>query len=224
MVKAAVVLSGCGFMDGAEIRESVLALLYLDEQGAEAACFAPDMNQTQVVNHLTGKPVNETRNALAEAARIARGDISDLKKLRARDFDALMLPGGYGAATTLSDFAQRGKDADVLPELERVIKEFLGARKPIGAICIAPAVLALAARGENLALTIGKDAATASAIEALGHRHVPCEADRAAVDQAHGIATCPAYMADAPLAQIAAGIRQVVELVVSMAKARKQAA
>ncbi len=224
MPKVAVVLSGCGHQDGAEIREAVLTLLYLDEQGADVEIFAPDIPQRRVANHLTGQDMKESRNVLAESARIARGKIADLTKLDPAKFDALILPGGYGAALNLSDFALKGKDAEVLPDLKRVIEGFSKTEKPIGAICISPAVLAAALKGKGLVLTIGSDKATAGAIEALGHQHKNSAAAGAVADEAHRVASCPAYMTDAPLREIAQGIRGVVEQVLAMSRRNKKAA
>jgi enhancing lycopene biosynthesis protein 2 len=144
MAKAAVVLSGCGFMDGAEIQESVLTLYFLDRAGIEVACFAPDRPQLHVVDHLTGKATDERRNVLVEAARIARGAIQDLAEAKMADFDALVMPGGFGVAKNLSDFATRGPEAAVNPELVRLVDEAVNANKPIVAVCISPAVLAAA--------------------------------------------------------------------------------
>src|SRR4029079_10753369 len=141
--RVGVVLAGCGCKDGAEIRESVLALLAIDRAGGEARCFAPDVAQASVVDHLRGKPVpGEPRNVRVEAARIARGKIEDVKNARAKDLDALVMPGGFGAAKNLSNFAEKGHAADVHPEVARLLKEMHAAKKPIGAICIAPALVA----------------------------------------------------------------------------------
>lgn len=225
MTKVAVVLSGCGHQDGAEIRESVLSLLYLDEMGAEVSIFAPDKPQTKVADHRSGESVSETRNVLVEAARIARGGIAPLATLDAQAFDALVIPGGFGVALTLSDFAARGAEATVDADFARVISAFLKAGKPIGAICIAPAVLAAAAKGAGLTLTIGEDAAVASAIEALGHTHRKAPTHTAVIDEKHRVASCSAYMrGDARISDVAKGIRQTVEAVVKMAQTKQQAA
>lgn len=225
MTKVAVILSGCGHLDGAEIRESVLSLLYLDELGAEVSIFAPDISQRCVVNHLTGAEDGAARNVLVEAARIARGKVEPLTSLKPEAFDALVIPGGYGAALNLSDVALRGAEAEVNPELVAVIKAFLKVGKPIGAICIAPAVLALAAKGAGLTLTIGEDAGTAGVIEALGHTHKNCVTTAAVIDKAHHVATCSAYMrGDARIAEVAQGIKQVITSVLNMVHNKQKAA
>lgn len=226
MVKAAVILSGCGFMDGAEIRESVLALLALSRAGAEVQIFAPDIVQHRVVNHLTGKEVKESRNVLVESARIARGNIQDLSHLKVKDFDALILPGGFGVATNLSDLAFKGAEATVLPAFKAVLLEFLKQRKPIGAICIAPAVL-VAAVGDEYAptVTIGEDKGTAQVIEALGGMHKNCATDACIYDPKNRIASCSAYMRDGePLAKIAEGIEQCVNKTLQAAREQAKAA
>lgn len=225
MTKVAVILSGCGHQDGAEVRESVLSLLYLDELGAEVSIFAPDVPQKKVANHITGEAMAETRNVLVESARIARGKISPLSSLEPESFDALVIPGGFGVALNLSDFAEKGASAEVNGDFVRVIESFLKASKPVGAICIAPAVLAAAAKGAGLTLTIGDDEGVASAIAALGHTHKNCPTYLAAVDEKHHVASCSAYMrGDARIADVAKGIRQVVESVLTMAKNKQKAA
>lgn len=217
MTKVAVVLSGCGHIDGAEIRESVITLLELDKAGAEVSIFAPDIEQRDVINHLTGEAVNETRNVLVEAARIARGKIKPLSEAKAADFDALLLPGGFGAVKNLSDVAIKGADAEVLPEFKKLVVDFAKAKKPIGAICISPAVLTAALQGVlSPTVTIGDDAD--GLIKGLGGVHQPCATSESTVDDAHNIVSCSAYMrGDAALKDVAAGIEKVVREVMKRA-------
>ena len=215
--RVGVVLSGCGFKDGGEIHESVLTLLALDRAGAEVHCFAPDVDQAKVVNHLTGEPVEETRNVLVESARIARGEIKDLSEAKADDLDALVLPGGFGAAMNLSDFAVKGSDGTVNPTLAKLLRDMHAQKKPIGAICIAPATVALALGSEKPTLTIGNDAGTAQAIEACGASHQDCPVDDFVVDRERRIVTTPAYMLGPSIRHIAAGIDRCVAEVLSMA-------
>lgn len=215
----AVLLSGCGVFDGSEIHESVAVLLALDRAGAAALCCAPDAPQAQVVNHLTGEvAVGERRNMLVEAARIARGAIRDAATVRADHADALILPGGYGAAKNLSDFAARGAQAEGHPEAVRLIREFHAARKPIGLCCIAPAVGAIALRGSGVRaeLTIGDDPGTAAALEAMGARHVPHGVREAHVDRARRMVSTPAYMCKARISEIADGIGALVREVLAL--------
>lgn len=216
MTRVAVVLAGCGYLDGAEIRESVLSLLYLDQLGASVQCFAPDIAQYHVIDHLEKTETPEPRNVLAEAARIARSDVRALSGLDVRDFDALVLPGGYGVAKNLSSLAFKGADAEVLPEYARVIQAFYEAKKPIGAICIAPAVLSLALKHKGISLTIGNDAATAAVIVASGNIHVDADTDKAVIDTNHNIASCSAYMREDAIAAVADGIEKCLRAVVSM--------
>jgi enhancing lycopene biosynthesis protein 2 len=217
--KVGVILSGCGHRDGTEIRESVLALLALDRAGAEVFCFAPDVEQATVVDHLRGQPTKEKRNVLVEAARIARGTIRDVKDAKCKDLDAVVLPGGYGAALNLSDFATKGAAATVNPHVAALLREMHAAKKPIGAICIAPAVVARALGSAHPHVTIGNDVGTAKAITACGAIHEDCPADKAVVDRENRIVTTPAYMYDdAPLRQIADGIDRCVAEVMAMAK------
>jgi enhancing lycopene biosynthesis protein 2 len=217
--KVGVVLSGCGVYDGAEIHESVLTLLALDRAGAEAVCLAPDVAQRHVVNHLTGQPAEgETRNVLVEAARIARGQVTDLAGFDAGTLDALVLPGGFGAAKNLCDFAFRGAGCEVHPEVARVVGAVHSAGKPVGAICIAPVILARLLGNEKPRLTIGSDPGTAAAIGKMGGEHVPCGGGGAVVDEERRLVTSPAYMLDSPISEVSAGIETLVAELLRMAR------
>lgn len=216
MPTVGVVLSGCGYLDGAEIHEAVCTLLALDQAGAEALCCAPNIPQADVINHLEQAPLmGESRNVLIESARIARGQIRDLAELHADQIDALILPGGYGAAKNLCSFAADGVGCQVNPDLARLINEVAQAGKPIGAICIAPAVVArvLGANGERPKLTIGKDKDTAAALEKMGARHCPAAADQIVVDQERKIVSTPAYMLATGPGEVFSGIKKLVEKV-----------
>src|SRR5512143_852987 len=132
--KIGVILSGCGVHDGSEIHEAVLILLALDRHGCEAVICAPDVEQVDVVNHLTGEAEKGSRrNVLAESARIARGKISDVAKVSAQALDGLILPGGFGAAKNLCDFAVRGKSCTVHPQVARLVREVHAQGKPVAA-------------------------------------------------------------------------------------------
>lgn len=221
MLKIGVILSGSGVMDGAEIHESVLTLLAIDRAGAEALCFAPDKNQHHVVNHLTHAEMKESRNVLVEAARIARGRISDIRKARAADLDAVILPGGYGAAKNLCDFAFKGSDCSVDTEVARLLREMFESKKPIGAICISPAVVAKALGKEKPVLTIGSDADTAAALEKMGARHKAAKVSEAVVDENLRIVTTPAYMLAQRISEAAEGIEKLVSEVIRLAKSSR---
>lgn len=214
--RVGVLLSGCGVFDGAEIHEAVLTLLALDRAGAEIVCTAPDMQQLHVINHLSTEEMNETRNVLIESARIARGNITDLKNLTAQELDALIIPGGFGAAKNLSDFAVKGPQAEVHPEVQRILEQMLAAGKPIGALCIAPATLTKALAGNAPEVTIGTDTGTAAAIEAMGGRHISCNVDQIHVDQGNKIVTTPAYMLGPGIKDVAVGIDELVRQVLSL--------
>lgn len=218
MPKVGVLLSGCGVFDGAEIHESVLTLLALDQRGATAVCCAPNVNQAAVIDHQTKEPADETRNVLKEAARIARGEIRDLATMKAGDIDALIIPGGFGAAKSLSDLAEKGKDCAVNPEVERLVGECLMQKKPVGAICIAPALLARIAgkHGVKAKVTIGNDPQVAQAIIAMGCLHQERPVTEIAVDADHRIVTTPAYMLGPGPAAVYEGIRKLVDKVLQM--------
>jgi enhancing lycopene biosynthesis protein 2 len=211
MKKIGVILSGSGVRDGSEIHEAVLTLLAIDKRGAQAVCIAPDVESGEV-NHLTMQETGAKRNVLVEAARIARGAISDIKGVRASDLDAIVLPGGFGAAKNLCDFAVKGAKGSVHPEVLRLIREMAQARKPICALCIAPTVVALAL-GKELApqLTIGTDPETARAIEETGSRHVDCAAVDCVVDTKNRIVSTPAYMLAGSINEAAQGIEKAVQ-------------
>ena len=223
--RVGVILSGCGFKDGAEIHESVLALLALDRAGAEVRCFAPNVEQAAVIDHMTGLPVPaERRNVLVESARIARGKIEDVKAARAKDLDAVVLPGGFGAATNLSNFGSKGADAEVNPDVARLLREMHAAKKPIGAICIAPALVAKALGFAHPRLTIGNDRGTAAALKTLGAIHEDCPVDAFIVDRDNRIVSTPAYMLGPSIRHVAAGIERCVAEVLSLARGREPAA
>jgi len=215
--RVAVVLSGCGVYDGAEIHESVLTLLQLEKNAAQVQAFAPDVMQAHVVNHLSGEVVEaEQRNALVESARIMRGNIKPLNEASADDFDALIVPGGFGAAKNLSDFAFAGADLKVNADFLDFARAMHKANKPVGLICIAPAMTA-AIFGEGASCTIGNDADTAAAIEKTGAKHIVCSVDGIYVDEANKLVTTPAYMLANSIVEAATGIGKLVDQVVAMA-------
>jgi enhancing lycopene biosynthesis protein 2 len=217
MAKIGVLLSGCGVFDGSEIHEAVLTLLALDRAGAEIVCLAPNVEQAHVIDHLTQKETGEKRNVLVESARIARGEVKDLKDVKAADLDGLTIPGGFGAAKNLSDFAFKGQDATVLPDVQRLLSEMVAAGKPVGAICIAPATLTKALSDKKPEVTIGNDSATAAAIEAMGGKHKTCTVDMIHVDEANRIVSTPAYMLGPSIKNVAEGIEKLVAKVLELA-------
>jgi enhancing lycopene biosynthesis protein 2 len=214
MRKIAVVLAGCGYLDGSEITEAVAALIALSETGAQVRVFAPDLD-APAKNHLSGQ-VDGSRNTLVESARIARGHVQTLSELKARDFDGVFFPGGFGAALNLCNFAEKGAKCQVHPEAERVIREFRQADKPIGAACIAPALIAKVLGSDNISVTIGKDAATAQQIRLTGAEHIVCPVDDFITDREHKIVTTPAYMYEASPFEVFVGIRKAVREFVEM--------
>ena len=214
--KVAVVLAGCGVFDGAEIYESVLTLLHLEEAGAEVQCFAPNIPQMHVINHLNGQEMPESRNVMVEAARIVRGNVQDLAKANAADFDALIVPGGFGAAKNLSDFAVKGADCTVQADFLGFAQAMHAAGKPVGLVCIAPA---MAARifGEGVSCTIGNDEGVAGAITSMGGKHVNCAVDDIVIDAAQLLVTTPAFMLAQTVAEASPGIKKLVQAVLARA-------
>ncbi len=220
MKKVGVLLSGCGVNDGAEIHESVITMLALDRAGAEMVLMAPNIDQMHVVNHYTGQEMDEYRNVLVESSRIARGNIKDMAEISANDMDALIIPGGFGVAKNLCDYAMAGPDCSINPDVYRLISELKLLNKPIGAICIAPAMMAkiLGELDESANMTIGFDEITSKDIEAMGSVHVECQVSEMVVDGEKNLVTTPAYMEAKTIKDAADGIEKLVKQVLSMIK------
>ncbi len=212
--KFAVVLSGCGVYDGSEIHESTLTMYAISKNGGEYDVFAPDEPQHHVINHLTGEEMPETRNILVESARIARGKITRLIEFEASSYDALIIPGGFGAAKNLSTWAFDGPDASVLPEMEKAIRDMVEAGKPIGALCVSPVILAKVLG--DVELTIGDDTETIKGIEKVGATHKKTTHGQIVVDEKYKVVTTPCYMLDATIAQIGEGAENVVKKIMEM--------
>ncbi len=210
--KFAVVLAGCGVYDGSEIHEATLTLLAIDKFGSTYQCFAPNIEQHHVVNHITGDEMPESRNVLIESARIARGNIKDLKEFNAIDFDALILPGGFGVAKNLSSLAFDGANLKVNAEVELAVKVMVEAEKPIGALCIAPAVIAKILN--DAVVTIGQDQGTIDVINDIGGTHIETAHGEVIVDEKYKLLTTPCYMLDATISQIAEGANNLVEKII----------
>jgi enhancing lycopene biosynthesis protein 2 len=214
--KVAVILSGCGVYDGSEIYESVITLLRLDQRGATVQCFAPNIAQMHVINHMTGEEMPESRNVLTESARLARGEIKDLREANAMEFDALIMPGGFGAAKNLSDFANQGAGCTVLPDVLSVAQAFAKAGKPIGMMCIAP-TMAAQIFGPGVVCTLGHDDdPAAAASREMGVEHQPCEVTDIVEDPRHKLVTTPAYMLAQSISEAASGIYKLVDRVLEL--------
>lgn len=217
--KIGVLLSGCGVSDGSEIYETTLTLLHIAKAGARAVVMAPDVAQAHVWNHQTNQTeANQTRNVRDEAARLNRGPVHNVADVTANMLDALIVPGGFGAAKNLSDFAFVENVNDIAAELHcaQLVQDMFAAGKPQGFICIAPAsVAAVALKGKGVNLTIGNDAATAKKIMLLGNRHTECAVEDIIVDEAHKIVSTPAYMLAETIVQAEAGIARLVKQVMA---------
>lgn len=212
--KIAIILSGNGVYDGAEIHEATMTMYAVVKLGGEYQIFAPDMEQYHVINHITGEEMDEKRNVLIESARIARGNIKALSELKVADYDGIMFPGGFGAAKNLSSFAFDGADCTVIPDVERVIMEAVQTSKPIGALCISPAIVAKVLEGVRV--TIGQDTGTAGAINKMGGSHINTNHGEVTVDDDFKVATTPCYMLDATIVDIADGAMNVTKAVFDM--------
>ena len=215
-----VLLSGSGVNDGSEIHESVITMLALDRAGAETLLMAPNIDQMHVINHYTGQEMDEFRNVLVESARIARGNIKDMAEVSGGDLDALIIPGGFGVAKNLSDYAMSGAECSINPDVYRLISEMIILKKPIGAICIAPTMMAkiLAEQNQSATMTIGKDETTAKDIESMGSTHKECLVEEIVIDKENNIVTTPAYMDAKNISEAAEGIEKLVKQIILMVK------
>ncbi len=216
MKKVAVILSGCGVYDGAEIHEAVLSLYAIEKQGASWHCFAPDVEQMHVINHLTGEETEEKRNVLVEAARIARGNIEDVAKLHVEEYDALLLPGGFGAAKNLTDFAIQGAECSINTHVAAACRGFAQAGKPAGYLCIAPTIMPMIYQN-GVKGTIGNDIDTATGFDALGGQHTPCTVDDIVFDADNKVLSTPAYMLAQNIVEAASGIEKLVKKLIDIA-------
>jgi enhancing lycopene biosynthesis protein 2 len=217
MSKIGIVLSGCGVNDGSEIHETVITMLELDKAGAEMIVMAPNIDQLHVINHATGEEMDDSRNVLIESARISRGNIEDIAGITSKDLDALIFPGGFGVAKNLSDYVMAGMECSVNPDVLRLSREVHNDGKPIGVICIAPAIMAKILAGDT-ELTIGFDEQTASDINAMGAKHVLCPVDEIVVDKEKKVVSTPAYMEAKSIREAASGIEKLVAEILKMIK------
>ena len=218
MKKVGVLLSGCGVNDGAEIHESVLTMLFLDKAGVEMILMAPNIDQMHVINHYTGQEMEEYRNVLVESSRIARGEIKDMAEVSGNDLDALVIPGGFGVAKNLCDYAMAGPECSVNPDVYRLIAELRLMEKPIGAICIAPVMMAkvLGEQEESANMTIGYDETTSTDIISMGSKHIECPVSEMIIDEEKKIVTTPAYMEAKSIKEAAEGIEKLINQILSM--------
>lgn len=214
MKNIAVILAGSGRADGSEIHEATLTLYFIAKNQAKYTIFAPDIMQYHTINHISGEEMSEKRNVLVEAARIARGEIKPLTELQAQNFDALIIPGGFGAAKNLCNYALEGDKMKVIPELEKVINDFYQAKKPIGALCIAPMIIAKVLK--NIELTIGHDRQTAEDISKIGAKHIEVDVNQIVIDKKNKIVSTPCYMEQANIYEVGQGIEKLVEKVIEL--------
>ena len=217
MPKVGLVLSGCGVNDGSEIHEAVITMLELDKAGAEMVLMAPNIDQLHVINHATGEEMDDSRNVLIESARISRGNIEDIAGVTSDNLDALIFPGGFGVSKNLSDYAMSGMECSVNPDVLRLSREVHNDQKPIGVICIAPAIMAKILAGDT-ELTIGFDEQIAADIDAMGAKHVLCAVDEIVIDKEKKVVSTPAYMEAKSIKEAASGIEKLVAEILSMIK------
>jgi enhancing lycopene biosynthesis protein 2 len=212
-----VLLAGCGVKDGSEIHEATLTLYFLNKHGAEYTCMAPGKDQFDVVNHVTEEATEETRNVLLESARIARGNIRDVSTVTADEIDAIIIPGGFGAAKNLCTFAKDGSECSADPGVSRLLLDLYASQKPIGALCIAPTLLAkIFGKSHSIELTIGSDPGTASALERMGAKHTEAAVDGIVVDAKNRIVTTPCYMLAQSIREVGDGVEKLVVEILNM--------
>ncbi|CDM87946.1 isoprenoid biosynthesis glyoxalase ElbB [Xenorhabdus bovienii] len=211
----AVILSGCGVYDGSEIHESVLTMLSLSRLGAKVSFFSPDEVQHHVINHLNGEEGKETRHIMQESARITRGNIQPLSQVDINTLDALIIPGGFGVAKNLCNFAFKGSECEINKDLLSIVRSMHQQGKPMGFMCIAPVMVAKIL-GRPIKVTIGNDPETAAQIEAMGGIHIECPVDEIVIDFKNKIVTTPAYMLAESLSQAEQGIDKLVRKILEM--------
>ncbi|WP_337160588.1 isoprenoid biosynthesis glyoxalase ElbB [Vibrio alginolyticus] len=216
MKKVAVILSGSGVYDGSEIHEAVLALYAIEKAGATWHCFAPNIDQLHVINHLTGDEMDETRNVLIESARIARGNIGDVAKLNVDEYDALLLPGGFGAAKNLTDFAVSGAECSINTHVAQACRAFANAKKPAGYLCISPVIIPMIYE-QGVKGTVGNDEAVSIAFNQMGGEHTTCPVEDIIFDEKHLVLSTPAYMLAENISQAASGIEKLVSKLIKIA-------
>ncbi|ELB2807156.1 isoprenoid biosynthesis glyoxalase ElbB, partial [Vibrio alginolyticus] len=215
MKKVAVILSGSGVYDGSEIHEAVLALYAIEKAGATWHCFAPNIDQLHVINHLTGDEMDETRNVLIESARIARGNIDDVAKLNVDEYDALLLPGGFGAAKNLTDFAVSGAECSINTHVAQACRAFANAKKPAGYLCISPVIIPMIYE-QGVKGTVGNDEAVSIAFNQMGGEHTTCPVEDIVFDEKHLVLSTPAYMLAENISQAASGIEKLVSKLIKI--------
>ncbi|EGR0024861.1 isoprenoid biosynthesis glyoxalase ElbB [Vibrio alginolyticus] len=216
MKKVAVILSGSGVYDGSEIHEAVLALYAIEKAGATWHCFAPNIDQLHVINHLTGDEMDETRNVLIESARIARGNVDDVAKLNVDEYDALLLPGGFGAAKNLTDFAVSGAECSINTHVAQACRAFANAKKPAGYLCISPVIIPMIYE-QGVKGTVGNDEAVSIAFNQMGGEHTTCPVEDIVFDEKHLVLSTPAYMLAENISQAASGIEKLVSKLIKIA-------
>lgn len=220
MKKIGVILSGCGVYDGSEIQEAVFTLLEIADEGGMAVCYAPNIDQHHVINHLTGAEMSEKRNVLIESARIARGDVKSLSDFKIEDVDALVIPGGFGAAKNLTKWAFNGPDGDILPDLKKAIIDCVQAKKPLVGLCMGPTVIAKALEGTDIRarLTVGTTkekspydiAAISAGMEKTGAVADMRSVDEILIDKHYKIITAPCYMMEGSIVDIYKNVKQAI--------------
>lgn len=211
-MKVALILAGSGVFDGSEINEAVLTMLYLDQANISYQCMAPDIPQHHVINHLNGEEMNESRNVLTEAARICRGDIVNLTVQNANDYAGVIVPGGFGVAKSLSDFAFKGSECEVQADVLHFLQTMHQQQKPVGLMCIAPAI-AQRIFGDGVLCTVGDDESVSQAIEQMGGVHKNCTVEEICIDEANNLVTTPAYMLAGSVGDAAKGIERLVQAI-----------
>lgn len=216
MPRFAVVLSGCGRADGSEIHEAVSALLAIDRAGCTYQCYAPDIEQAIVINNLTSEKMDERRNVLVESARIARGNIKDIRELNVADYDCIVFPGGLGAVTNWCDFAEKGINCTVESSVSRVLEAAYKNKLVIGAMCIAPVTVSKVLGHYGIKVTIGNDKTIAKTIESTGAVHEEKDAEEVCVDTKHRVVSTPAYMLSKSIKEVAAGAENMVKAMLSL--------
>lgn len=222
-----ILLSGSGVYDGAEIQEAVLSMLAVSELGDTYTCIGVNADQFHVINHVTGEPMNESRNMFIEAARIARGNIVPIQDIQPADIDALIIPGGFGSAKNFTKWAFDGPDGSILPEVKLLLVNLVNVGKPIAALCVSPVVVAKAFEDSRIHpdLTLGTTAesspydiaAFSEGLQKTGATTTYKSVKEIHIDEANKIITAPCYMMDASISDVWKNIQDAIRELKKMA-------
>ena len=210
MKKTAIILSGCGQVDGSETHETILTILALEQHNLDWEGLAPSGLQTEVYDHYTNTKENISPSSMiTEAARLVRGNITIINAVNASDYAAVIIPGGAGVIKNLSNYSTAGINFTIHPELLAFMATIVRLQIPAGFICIAP-ILIPKLYGNKPKLTIGSNVELAAKIVQIGGEHCDCLANDIVIDHAQKIVSTPANMVAKNIVEVYHGIYKLV--------------